>query len=203
MSHRLSAVVVLLASVAACSTSRPRAVVVGPPGASHEALDAAPPDLRPAARHAMAAATRLQTRLAADVVTATVAEGAARALAGHGANARAETQALRRELQLEVGRTSDRLRADANRPPAWAEPWVTAAAGLAADEVGVVIADLGDAVGVLVPVAVRRTCLDCHAPENQLDDDVRLALAEHYPRDAALGYGSGDHRGFTWAVAGK
>jgi hypothetical protein len=201
MSRSLLVAVALL-PLAACA-SRPRAVHLGPPGATFGALDAAPPELRPAARRAMAAATRLQARLAAEVVTATVAAGSIAALEEHGAQARAHVDALHRELGLELGRTSDRLRSPENRPPRWAAPHVAAAAGHAADEVGVVVADLGDEVGVLVPVAVRRTCLDCHAPASDVADDVRRALAARYPADAALAYESGDHRGFAWAVARK
>jgi hypothetical protein len=104
---------------------------------------------------------------------------------------------------VKVGRTSARLRNPANAPPAWARAYVEQADGRrAADEPGAVF-DLGDRVGLLRPIEVRRRCLGCHAAREELAEDTRAWLSRAYPQDRALGYALGDLRGFWWAEAPK
>lgn len=102
---------------------------------------------------------------------------------------------------VEVGRTSARLRNPGNAPPRWARAYVAATDGRKAAEVPAVAFDLGDRVGLLRPVEIRKRCLACHAPRQELDEDTRDWLASAYPRDRALGYALGDLRGFWWAEA--
>lgn len=102
---------------------------------------------------------------------------------------------------VEVGRTSARLRNPRNAVPAWARPYVLATDGRKAAEVARVVFDLGDRVGLLRPIEVRKRCLACHAPLVQLAEGTRSWLAAAYPRDRAVGYELGDLRGFWWAVA--
>ncbi len=102
-----------------------------------------------------------------------------------------------------VGRTSARLRNPGNAPPAWASAHVAATDGRKAAEVPPVAFDLGDRVGLLRPIEVRKRCLTCHAAREQLAPGTRDWLARAYPQDRAVGYAIGDLRGFWWAEAPK
>jgi Protein of unknown function (DUF3365) len=102
-----------------------------------------------------------------------------------------------------VGRTSARLRNPRNAPPAWARAYVAATDGRKAAEVPAAAFDLGDRVGLLRPIEVRRRCLACHDARERLEAGTRAWLARAYPRDRAVGYSLGDLRGFWWAEAPK
>jgi len=102
---------------------------------------------------------------------------------------------------VEVGRTSARLRNPRNAAPAWARPHILASDGKKAAEVPAAVFDLGDRVGLLRPIEIRRRCLACHAPRRELAEGIRNWLARAYPRDRAVGYQLGDLRGFWWAEA--
>lgn len=104
---------------------------------------------------------------------------------------------------VRTGRTSARLRNPRNAPPAWATGWVGATDGRKAAEVAPRAFDLGDRVGLLRPIEVRRRCLGCHAPAEALSEGTRTWLRQAYPQDRALGYAVGDLRGFWWAEAPK
>lgn len=102
-----------------------------------------------------------------------------------------------------VGRTSARLRNPRNAPPEWARAHVTATDGRKAAAVPPAVFDLGDRVGLLRPIEIRRRCLSCHAPADDLAPGTRDWLRRAYPEDRALGYALGDLRGFWWAEAPK
>jgi mono/diheme cytochrome c family protein len=102
-----------------------------------------------------------------------------------------------------LGRTSHRLRNAANAPPAWAAPYVAAAAGKKAAEVKPVAVDLGDRIGLLRPIPTGQGCLRCHGPAEGLTPGVRDALSRGYPADQATGFAEGDLRGFFWAEASR
>jgi len=97
------------------------------------------------------------------------------------------------ELGLKVGRTSYRLRNPANVPPAWAEElverrvaeptWLTGPGGRLAG---------------LLPIRLKAECGMCHGPEEEIAPEVRAALAQRYPNDAATGFHPGDLRGWFW-----
>jgi uncharacterized protein DUF3365 len=106
-------------------------------------------------------------------------------------------------LQLELGRTSHRLRNPGNAPRAWVRPALAAAAGRPAAEVKAVAYDLGDRVGYLRPIGMGAPCLKCHAPTEALSPGVRAALQGAYPADQATGFEDGAFRGFFWAEVRK
>lgn len=104
---------------------------------------------------------------------------------------------------VKVGRTSARLRNPENAPPAWAREYVAETDGRKASEVAAAAFDIGDRVGLLRPIEIRRRCLGCHAPAQALSEGTRDWLRRAYPEDRALGYAAGDLRGFWWAEAPK
>lgn len=153
------------------------------------APEAAPPALRPALSRAERA-----IRAAACEAERRFGEG------DPDANA-ASCEGVAPEAGVAVGRTSARLRNPRNRAPAWARPYVEATDGRKAVEVAAAAFDLGDRVGLLRPIEVRRRCLHCHAPPDELGEATRAWLRSAYPEDRATGYTLGDLRGFWWAEA--
>jgi hypothetical protein len=196
--HRLALTTSLL--LAACARApaapeAPQAVL-----SAFEPADASPA-LAPAVARADVAIKQLKDRLSrrlleelADPPTAVkVCRDEAPAIA---AEVAAETNA-------QVGRTSHRLRSQANVPRPWMRPYVAAAAGRPAAEVKPVAVDLGDRVGVLRPIPVGTPCLKCHGPVDGIDPVVREVLGHAYPLDKATGFAPGELRGFFWAEAAK
>ena len=104
-------------------------------------------------------------------------------------------------VDVRVGRTSARLRNPENAAPPWARAYVLETDGRKASRVAAVAFDLGDRVGLLRPIEIRRRCLGCHARAEDLSEGTRDWLRRAYPRDRALGYSLGDLRGFWWAEA--
>ena len=98
--------------------------------------------------------------------------------------------------QVQLGRTSHRLRNPDNAGPAWAQAELQAY--LAQDgawEPRVV--DLPDGrTGYVEPIVTQPLCLTCHGSD--LAPPVADALATHYPEDQATGFAAGDLRGVFW-----
>jgi hypothetical protein len=105
--------------------------------------------------------------------------------------------------EARVGRTSARLRNPANAPPAWAAAYVAGTDGRKAADVKPLAFDLGDRVGLLRPVEIRKRCLHCHEAREKLSEGTRAWLSRAYPQDQAVGYALGDLRGFWWAEVAK
>jgi hypothetical protein len=163
----------------------------------------APASWRPAVERAREAAADFQQRLQGRLAQAMGAGGPAAAVAVCHEEAPRIAREVGAERKAEIGRTSDRLRSPGNAPPAWARSAVERLAGRTAAEVGPLAVDLGDRVGVLLPIAVKSACLACHGPAAGLSPKVKEALAAAYPADRATGYAEGDARGFTWVVTAR
>lgn len=100
------------------------------------------------------------------------------------------------EYGLVVGRTSFRLRNPANRAPEWAvdlvEKRVAGPTWLIAPD---------GRLGGLVPIRLKAECGMCHGPEAEISAEIRTAIHEGYPEDAATGFHEGDLRGWFWVEA--
>lgn len=105
-------------------------------------------------------------------------------------------QATSREHDLLIGRTSVKLRNPASLPPPWASPL---GADMTPEPRAFAHADGSRAF--LLPIRTLPTCLACHGPLETIAPEVRSALVEKYPEDAALGFAEGDLRGWFWIEA--
>jgi hypothetical protein len=94
---------------------------------------------------------------------------------------------------LNIGRTSYKLRNPDNAPHEWARPYVDR--GVAEPQF---VALPNDRLGALLPIRLKAKCLLCHGPEQDISQDIRTALAEHYPDDQATGFREDDLRGWFW-----
>jgi hypothetical protein len=99
---------------------------------------------------------------------------------------------------LQVKRTTRRLRNPANAPDSLEEAalaWFEAEHARGGVFPSSWVQDAGDEVRYYRPLVVNGLCVQCHGPAEALAEDVRAALAERYPDDAATGYEVGDLRG--------
>lgn len=102
------------------------------------------------------------------------------------------TKAVGEEMNVNIGRVSDRLRNPKNTGPSWVEPLIEQAG----EEAHYVVQD--DALRAVKPLVIAENCLNCHGPKDQLAEGVASALDEYYPEDQATGYELGDIRGWVW-----
>ncbi len=97
------------------------------------------------------------------------------------------------ERGLAIGRTSFKLRNPKNRPPDWAATFVTART-----PEPTVLAHHDGRLAALLPIRIKPQCLMCHGKEENIPDEVKAAIQERYPTDAAIGFTEGDLRGWFW-----
>lgn len=162
----------------------------------------APAEIRPLVAHANLVIAELQDSVLKELSHSLAEGGADVAIRSTHFDVRLLRHRLRRE-GIAVGRTSDRLRNQANRPPPWAQEMVTKWAGRKATEVDGYVVDLGDRIGLMRPVAEHELCTDCHGALGRLSPRVREVLSQLYPADRALGFHEGEIRGWYWVEMPK
>lgn len=158
-----------------------------------------PARLAPAVARGEAAMEAFRARLWARLNELIVEGGPANAIRV----CRVEAPALAREAgaahRIELGRTSLKLRNQANTPRPWMTAHLAATKGRQPGDVEQVVFDLGDRVGILRPITVMQACTRCHGTAEVFEPEVTAELARHYPADQATGFARGDLRGFMWA----
>ena len=97
------------------------------------------------------------------------------------------------ETGVRIGRTSFKLRNDANQPPEWATSFVSKRV-----ETPIEVELPEDGLGVLLPIRLKATCTLCHGTEKQIMPEVKAAIVANYPQDDATGFSEGDVRGYFW-----
>jgi hypothetical protein len=97
---------------------------------------------------------------------------------------------------VKIGRTSHRLRNEANVAPEWADAFVNAMV-----EDPTYVAGPNGELGALLPIKLRAECQMCHGPVEGIDEDIMAAISEAYPDDHAVGFVEGDLRGWFWVEA--
>jgi hypothetical protein len=164
----------------------------------HWRIGAAPAELHSAISHADLIIASLHDALQRELAAGLAQGGPAFAVKSCHIDVAGVTRRIARRPGITAGRTSDRLRNPASRPPAWAAGLVAADAGRRARDIDGYAVDLGDAVGVLRPIVHQPMCTPCHGPAQQIDSRVRANLAARYPADRAIGFREGELRGWFW-----
>lgn len=103
------------------------------------------------------------------------------------------TNGVAREFDVEIGRTSFKLRNTDNKAPVWMEP----IRDLRTDAPHIVAGPDG-ALGVVSPIFVEDGCVKCHGPRAELDPAVKAVLDGRFHEDRATGFEAGDLRGYFW-----
>lgn len=112
-------------------------------------------------------------------------------------------QRVGRQEGIAAGRTSDRLRNPLNAPRPWAAPLVAEYAGQPAKAIDGFVADLGDKLGVMRPIAHRPSCASCHGQREKFSTAINAELRDRYPADRAIGFEEGEIRGWYWVEIPK
>ncbi len=100
--------------------------------------------------------------------------------------------------QVEIGRTSLKLRNPTNEPRPWVRPLLeeyqkTAFQKQAKHR----LIQLGpNHFGYVEPIYVEAVCLNCHGAN--LKPEVKKEILQLYPKDQATGFKVGDFRGLIW-----
>lgn len=97
------------------------------------------------------------------------------------------------EYDVDIGRTSFKVRNPENRPRRWAEPIVQARV-----QKELLLEGPDGKVAYMAPIKLAEVCVKCHGTAEQIPDDVEKMLAEKYPEDEATGFAPGDLRGWFW-----
>jgi hypothetical protein len=92
-----------------------------------------------------------------------------------------------------IGRTSFRLRNQANQPPVWAREAVVEQVAEATTFAG----PAGE-LGVLTPIFTKAECTMCHGTVEETSDAAMAAIRDLYPADQAVDFAEGDLRGWFW-----
>ena len=117
---------------------------------------------------------------------------------------RVEAPRIAREVStpgVRMGRTSHRLRNEANAPGKWMQPLLEGYVN-APGRSGPQVVRLGaGGVGYVEPILVKSPCLACHGSD--LDPALAVRIDANYPEDKARGFREGDFRGLFWVEFDK
>lgn len=98
-----------------------------------------------------------------------------------------------KQFDVQIGRTSFKLRNSKNTPPDWVKPIIEN------KPTETRFVDLPENhTGALFPITLKVQCLACHGPKAQISSDVQAQLDRIYPEDQATGFNEGDLRGWFW-----
>jgi len=103
-----------------------------------------------------------------------------------------------KQEQIEVGRTSHKLRNQSNKPRDWVKPILEEYLRTPVRKQSQhKLIKLGpDHYGYAEPLYVEAVCLKCHGAD--LKPALRKELSEYYPSDEATGFKLGEFRGLIW-----
>lgn len=100
---------------------------------------------------------------------------------------------------VELGRTSHKLRNPDNAPTDWQREMVRYY--LEHEDRSAQTRRLDDdRVAYAEPIEMKPMCVTCHGPRKQIPEPVRAKLDAEYPDDEATGFKAGDFRGIFWVT---
>lgn len=140
-----------------------------------------------------AARSALGQRLSQRLVTTIQDEGIVAAVRVCSEEAPQIASEVAEQYNVDVGRTSFRVRNPANTPPPeWAQPWVEAREPGPATLLNNETHELAE----LAPIQTAQLCTRCHGARETLDEGLLAALDAAYPEDQATGFEEGELRGW-------
>jgi len=157
----------------------------------------AAPAVDPAEERVVAAVSALKVGLKKELEQAMAAGGPDNALGVCRDRAPALATELATKYQVQVGRSSHKLRNPSNVPRAWVKPiideWLKTSA---AERKPRVVSVSKNVVGYIEPIATGAFCLACHG---EVPAATQAKIKALYPSDQATGFEEGDLRGVFWA----
>lgn len=122
-------------------------------------------------------------------------EGPAAAVDVCNVEAQGMTRDIAKRFNVNIGRTSFKLRNPENVPPEWAREFDLIEKRV---ENQVLLKKGNERLAVLTPIHLAGKCGTCHGPKDQIPDSVQAELQKRYPEDEATGFNVGDLRGWFW-----
>ncbi len=142
---------------------------------------------------ALEARTEMESALKAKLMGAIQADGPQGAIEVCSTIAPEIASQISAEHSVSIGRTSFKLRNEANTPPSWMESVVEARQ----DELATFVGSDGT-LAAAYPIKIAAACLMCHGDPDTIADEVQSAIEATYPNDQATGFALGDLRGWFW-----
>ncbi len=170
---------------------------------SPKRLDPIPAELAPRVELAEQAADDLRSTLSRRLMQTISERGPEAGIEVCANEAKTLTAEVAGRHQVQIGRTSVRLRNRDNSPRPWLGGYLEEAASRPAAEVKPVVYDLGKQLGVAQPLATLPLCTTCHGEVAKIPAPVQAALKRRYPDDRATGFDVGQVRGVLWVEVDK
>ncbi len=142
---------------------------------------------------ALSAVNAMASELMGELTAALDSDDPATAITSCAAKAPTIASDIGRQYGVQIGRTSFRLRNQANIPPDWADSIVENRL-----DDPVYLAGPDGELGAMLPIRLKSQCLMCHGAPEDIDASIDQMLAERYPYDTAVGFAKGDLRGWFW-----
>ncbi len=184
--------ILLLVMAAGCNSTTPTAPSARPSKEFRTVVELTPAQQQQK-QAAIAAKDKLFAALFAELTSSMAEDGPAKSIEVCKSRAPELARAVSEESGVQIGRTSFQLRNPENRPPNWAVDFVQ---DRIAEPQHVALPD--DGLGVLLPIPLKDTCLQCHGNDEQILPEVKDAILALYPGDAATDFAEGDLRGYFW-----
>ncbi|MEL6179272.1 MAG: DUF3365 domain-containing protein [Myxococcota bacterium] len=208
--HRLPIVVLLSLVVASCGTKPSDPSTNTPSTAASTPSTSQEPSSKPEQHEgdtkpkeqarAQKAIRELKTALGGRLKQAMAEGGPTAAIEVCSKEANALTRQVAKTHNIELGRTSHRVRNPANAPRPWVQTWLDTFATQKASAISPYEAALdGNTVGYIHPIPMGGLCTACHGDPSLISEEVKAAIAQRYPEDKATGFAIGDLRGVFWA----
>ncbi len=113
------------------------------------------------------------------------------------------TESVNENREIEVGRSSHKLRNPANLASEWVAHWLASNAPGKAVNSRPGVYDLGERIGIVKAISTQMICMKCHGDPDGMPAQLKAVLKEKYPNDQATGFRPGDIRGVIWAQVPK
>jgi hypothetical protein len=166
-------------------------------------LDPVPAEHEPKVAAARSAIGELKQTLSGRLQEAVKAGGPANGIDVCAGEASTLTADIAKKAGVELGRSSHKLRNEANAPRPWVKAYLDQVSGKPAKDAKPAVYDLGARLGVVEPLGTLALCVSCHGPEPGIAAEVKQKLGERYPKDQAKGFAEGDLRGVVWVEIAK
>jgi putative hemolysin len=202
MSRSINTLMVMLLLTVACSSPAPPADEGEQQAAAPAWQEVRPAQMSPVQQaqqeRGLAAQQAMGQQLKAALVAAIDEGGPEAAIAVCHEQAPIIAAAVAASEGIKIGRTSSKLRNQANQPPEWARDLIAQQH----DEPIWLAGPEGRLAGLL-PIRLQPECEICHGAPTAIAEELLARINESYPDDQATGFAAGDLRGWFWVEVGE
>lgn len=141
------------------------------------------------------------TALSSELMHQMKAGGPVQAVSFCNVHALSITDSVSLENQVQIKRTSDKIRNKANRAtPRELEVIISYEAQIDLEkELNPIVEKKGEQIHYYAPIKVQAACLNCHGTSEEISKSADSIIALKYPKDLAVNYKEGELRGI-WSI---